>query len=566
MAKQSALLWATVLSVLLFAGLQAVQVAAQANSTTYGTGNNTEVGRFIQTLNSSGYTRFASLLESSNTTATLAAQNSTLTVFAPTNEAFDPVLQANPNFTTDSATSNTLLHHFVRGYYNFSSLAYIVGSTQLTSLDSSNDTLVLNAINKFLYVNNATIVDVNVLHDGTFAVQGINFVLPPSGQTIGNLSLPILTPEENTTALAANATTLGLAEEQRAGIVLRNNSYNTFLNWTALTNFNATLQAQSSNQSITIFAPTDAAFANFEAANPGFSSNHSEIFDLLANHVAVGYYPQFLLATNASNNLTTLASGSLPVSVIDPDTYVGPARVVDPNLVADNQIAVHGVNNVIGLANVTLANTTIAAPPGVGQLGPQEVSRQHAAHTNAGIYSSILTLLSSTGLNDTLAAVANNASVTVFAPTDQAFSNAGLAPTASKQSLNTSVLTPILEYHVAMGYYPYAMLLNMSGSNLTTTEGANLTVNVDQNNIITINNASLVQPNLLADQYSAAHGINEVLLLPANSSAGAPPGSPPAASPSSAPAPAPSGASQRSIGYAVVSLVFAGLLSVVALA
>jgi uncharacterized surface protein with fasciclin (FAS1) repeats len=477
------------------------------------------------------------------------------------------VLQADPNFTTDSATSTTLLHHFARGYYNFSSLAYIVGSTQLTSLDGSNDTLVLNAINKFLYVNNATITGVNVLADNTFSVQGINFVLPPSGQTIGNLSLPILTPLKNTTAVATNATTLGLAEEQRAGIVLRNNSYNTFLNWAALTNFNTTLQQQASNQSITIFAPTDAAFANFVAANPGFSSNYELIFDLLANHVAVGYYPQFLLATNASNNLTTLASGNLTVAVIDPDTYIGPARVVSPNLVADNQIAVHGINNVIGLSNVSLPNTTMPAPVGVGLLGPQEVSRLHSALTNAGIYSSILTLLSSTGLNSTLASAGNNGSLTVFAPTDQAFSNAGLAPTSSKQAVNATLITPILEYHVAMGYYPYGLLLNMSGMNLTTTEGANLTVNVDQNNIITINNASLVQPNLLADQYAAAHGINEVLLLPANSSVGAPPGSPPAASPpSSAPAPAPSGASQRSIGYAAVSLVFAGLLSVAALA
>ncbi len=119
-------------------------------------------------------------------------------------------------------------------------------------------------------------------------------------------------------------------------------------------------------------------------------------------------------------------------------------------------------------------------------------------------FSTLVTAVSKAGLVETLS---GPGPFTVFAPTNAAFDK---LPEGTIESLlnDKDALTDVLTYHVVPGKIMAADVVTMS--NATTVQGQDLAITVD-GNIVQINNASVVQPDIEASN-GVIHVIDTVLL------------------------------------------------------
>ena len=86
---------------------------------------------------------------------------------------------------------------------------------------------------------------------------------------------------------------------------------------------------------LTVFAPTDAAFAKVPAATlAALGANRAKLRAVLLYHVVKGSYTAARIEKLMS--IKTLAGGSLPVHVDAGKVYVAGARVITPNVMASN--------------------------------------------------------------------------------------------------------------------------------------------------------------------------------------------------------------------------------------
>lgn len=120
-------------------------------------------------------------------------------------------------------------------------------------------------------------------------------------------------------------------------------------------------------------------------------------------------------------------------------------------------------------------------------------------------FSTLVTALEAAGLGDTLAD--SNSSYTVFAPTNEAFSQ---LPEGALEYLlqpeNKEVLQQVLSYHVVPEVVASS---DISGGEIESLDGGLVTEVSDEG--VTINNASVTTPDIQASN-GVIHGINRVLL------------------------------------------------------
>src|SRR5690606_38308380 len=109
--------------------------------------------------------------------------------------------------------------------------------------------------------------------------------------------------------------------------------------------------------------------------------------------------------------------------------------------------------------------------------------------------------------------LSGNGPYTVFAPTNQAFINAGYTTLASIQMADTEVLGKILKYHVVSGQKLSTDLKD--GEKLTTLQLGQVTVSMGATTKIvgagSTRLASILDPNNLASN-GVIHVIDEVLI------------------------------------------------------
>ncbi|WP_044202663.1 fasciclin domain-containing protein [Flammeovirga sp. OC4] len=190
---------------------------------------------------------------------------------------------------------------------------------------------------------------------------------------------------------------------------------------TALGSANLVGTFADATKEYTVFAPTNAAFTQLLAANNGISSFDdlsAEALDiLLKHHVVEGK----LMSTDLNNGdmLTTLAGTKLEVEISGGNVMVGGAKVGSPNIEADNGV-IHGIESVI----VPSQALTIA---------------QVAISNN---FTSLVAALDKAKLVAPFATATN--SLTVFAPTDAAFTEAGI----NLDDFTEEELQRILQHHV----------------------------------------------------------------------------------------------------------------------
>ncbi len=240
------------------------------------------------------------------------------------------------------------------------------------------------------------------------------------------------------------------------------------------------VRGNGSGGGITVFAPTNAAFAALGAlpVNPALS-------DVLTYHVVDGV----ALAASLNNNqvITTLQTGTVQVRLGPPLQLVGAGSTV--NIVATDVVAKNGVIHVIDA--VLLPNAPVT----------QNVV-ELAGDTPA--LSTLATAVAATGLESTLA---GTGPFTVFAPVNSAF-NAVPADQLARllQTGNVAVLSKLLRYHVVPGTFRAADLTE--GKTLTTVEGTTITVSLAGG--AKVNNAKITATDIEATN-GVVHLIDGVL-------------------------------------------------------
>lgn len=222
---------------------------------------------------------------------------------------------------------------------------------------------------------------------------------------------------------------------------------------------------------ITVFAPTDAAFAKVDLSR--FSE--SELQEVLVYHVLDGQYGSDDLSVGDS--LETITGESIVIN----DGFVinNRSAIIDTDIEASNGV-VHAIDTVL---------IPRAFGPTVGDL----------IDGDADQLTSLATAVESMGLGD---ALDGDGPITVFAPTNAAFDDAGslLATTDDDQT------TAVLAYHVVPGEYLAADL--SVGQELTTVQGESLIITEG----LTINDdASIEEADLLASN-GVVHKIDTVLV------------------------------------------------------
>ena len=302
----------------------------------------------------------------------LTDSSASLTVFAPTEEAF----AALPDGTLDAlladpdALANVLTYH-VLGSTVDASAALGLAPTTVETLNG-NDVAVTKRMDSNLYVNLSQVVDYDI-EASNGVIHVIDSVLLP----------PDLTPSTMTIAEIAQA----------------DGNFDTLV--AALTAANLVGTVNDPDASLTVFAPTDAAFEALGDATLNYLLNNPEILEsTLLYHVVAGAELSSIDAIAATGTSLAMANGDeAAISLGDSGLMIEGANIVTTDIVASN-----GIIHVI--------DVVLEAPSATGS--PLAVTL-----ASNGSFSTLTGLIEDAGLTDEL--MDPNANVTIFAPTDDAF-------------------------------------------------------------------------------------------------------------------------------------------------
>ena len=133
----------------------------------------------------------------------------------------------------------------------------------------------------------------------------------------------------------------------------------------------------------------------------------------------------------------------------------------------------------------------------------------------AGDFTTLVAAVQAAGLEETLR---GEGPFTVFAPTDDAFA---ALPEGTVETLledPTGDLASILTYHVVAGAVPAADVLGLDGQEVETVNGATFTVNIGDDDSVSLTDAAGNEVNVVATDVQASNGIIHVIdavLMPA---------------------------------------------------
>ncbi|WP_442961701.1 fasciclin domain-containing protein [Pseudoalteromonas sp. SMS1] len=349
------------------------------------------------------FTTLVAALEATGLDATLDNTQNKFTVFAPTDAAFEALGTDTINdLLADTNTlSSILTYHVLASEVNAETALSLAGQTTAT-VNGAKLALSLSGDN--LLINTATVTQTDIKTDNGI-IHVIDAVLMPPA------------PATSTQNIAEVATSAG--------------TFNTLLKAVETAGLSSVL---TGSQTLTVFAPTDAAFAalgtdtiNTLLANPDVLGN------ILKQHIVSGGVDSITAMSLNGKSATTLLNNQLPVTI-------------------------DATNDMLKFAGVTVTQTDIAASNGiihvldavvVGDVTvPESLGLIPQVAQNAGSFNTLISLLGATGLDQTLSEPTSK--FTVFAPTDAAFAALG-QETLDALAADTQMLTDILLYHVVSG-------------------------------------------------------------------------------------------------------------------
>jgi uncharacterized surface protein with fasciclin (FAS1) repeats len=293
----------------------------------------------------------------------------------------------------------------------------------------------------------------------------------------------------------------------------------------------AILEALSNPESgLTVFAPTDAAFAAaFEALGvtpDAVLADTATLNRILMYHVVPGVFnAEAVVALDGALIGTTVPETALAISVVDGSVLVNEATVVTPDVLASNGV-VHVIDSVLlppademamedGMMTEEAMADDMAMP---GTIADIVIA---SAGADAPEFTVLLAAVQAADPS-VLTTLTGGGPFTVFAPTDAAFTAAleALGLTAEELLADTALLTQVLAYHVVPGQFSAETVVAVASveggvrvatllpGTAVTVVASDMGVMVDAANVVTTD---------VAASNGIVHVIDAVLLPPSDS-------------------------------------------------
>jgi len=374
-----------------------------------------------------------------------------LTVFAPTDAAFAALpagtietLLADPT----GALTEILLYHAVSGLALSTDLS---NGMMVTTLQGEDVMVTINADGVF--INDAQVIVADVIADNGVVHVIDAVLLPPAPPTNTILDIVVNSADHNTLEAAVLA---------------------------------AGLQgALAGPGPLTVFAPTDAAFAALPAGTVEtlLADPTGALTQVLLYHAVSGV----ALSSDLSDGMmvTTLQGQDVTVTINANGVFINDAQVIVADIIADNGV-VHVIDAVLVPAPTPDPTTVVDII------------------VNSPDHNTLETAVIAAGLADDLS---GDGPFTVFAPTDAAFAALPASLIAELLADPTGQLTQILLYHVVGAEALSSSLSN--GQTISTLQGDDVTVSITNGNVF-INNAQVTVADIMADN-GVVHVIDAVL-------------------------------------------------------
>lgn len=243
----------------------------------------------------------------------------------------------------------------------------------------------------------------------------------------------------------------------------------------------------------TVFAPDDAAFNNTGITSSVIGSlSADQLKDILLYHTLDSKVMASNVPAGPNAAVTTAGGGTLYVTKNSNGVFVNGWKVTTADISASNGV-IHSIER--------------ALIPPAGNL--VEVAQSNSNFT----YLVAAVIRASEGSSNVAEVLSSDGAFTVFAPTNQAFMDAGFPTIESIQTADPNILASILTYHVIAAR---AFSSDLSdGQNLTTANGGALQVGIGSNATIKGNSntspANINAVNIMATN-GVVHVIDKVLL------------------------------------------------------
>ena len=416
-------------------------------------------GNIVEVASEAGsFPTLLAALEAAGLVDALSDASASLTVFAPTEEAFaalpDGALDA--LLADPDALANVLTYHVIDSEVGVSA-ALDLAPTTVETLQGSDVALTVRA-DDYLYVNMAKVVD--------YDIEASNGVI----HVVDSVLMPLdLTPSALTIAEIASA----------------DGNFETLVAAASAADLVGTLG--NPDASLTLFAPTDAAFtAMGEAAVQYLLSDSEKLESTLLYHVA-GTPLTSVDALAAAGQGITMANGDNAMfSLSESGLMIDGATLTTTDIVASN-----GIIHVI--------DTVLQAP----SVGPAPIGIVAAAN---GSFTTLTSAIEAAGLGDTL--LDPNANLTVFAPTDEAFA---ALPAVQLENIlaDKEILTDLLQYHLYPDTVSASDAAALAGNAIVMANGESATVSVVGDDLL-INDATVILADVPASN-GVIHAIDKVL-------------------------------------------------------
>ncbi len=387
-------------------------------------------------------------LDRADLVATLSGDGP-FTVFAPTDDAFTAAGIDLDSFNTDDEIAtlvDILTYHVLAGAVNSSQVTDGMTATML-----NGDDVTFSVTDGTVMIGDATVTTADVM-----ASNGIIHVIDM-----------VLMPPSDLVDIPTVAQGTGIHDSLVAAVIQAE----------LLT----TLQGDGP---FTVFAPTDDAFAaaGIDLAALDTDEGKATLSDILLYHVVSGSVTSSALTDGM---VATAVNGDDLTFTVGQSVMVNDANVILADVEASNGI-VHVIDKVLMPPADLVDIPTVAQGTGI-----------HDSLVAAVIQANLLSTLQGEG------------PFTVFAPTDDAFTAAGIDLNALNSDEGLATLSDILLYHVVSGAVPSSAVTD--GLVAAAVNGDDLTFTVGEG--VMVNDANVILADVQASN-GIIHVIDKVLMPP----------------------------------------------------
>ncbi|MDA8621297.1 fasciclin domain-containing protein [Psychrosphaera sp.] len=397
------------------------------------------VDNIIETATAAGnFTTLLSVLEATDLDVVLQNADATFTVFAPTDEAFAAIDEATLALLLDNPDVLTaiLLQHVVTSEVNSIS-AYALNGTEVETASEAQINIGINTSSDLITFGGA-----NVTTSDVYASNGIVHII--DAVVIGSVELP--------------APPVSLVDVARG-----NDNFTTLVAALEATELDLVLADLGTDY--TVFAPTNAAFDKLpEGQLESLLADPEALSNVLLYHVLAGKVMSDAAVTAAQSDINEIATANtqkLALSYVDSTLYVNNSVVITTDVMADNGL-IHAID-------------TVLMPPSERGTPTSNITEVAIADER---FTTLVDALTQADLVDTLSN--EEASFTVFAPTNNAFDKIDSAELDALLADNDA-LTEVLLQHVIAAEVNSISAYAANGTSVETVSGNSVNVSIDTN-------------------------------------------------------------------------------------